>query len=83
MLVLARHGHKRAERGYQYQFTLSGAVFEQAIVSDIPPVMGAQAVSVAVRWASFIEVPAARAQLVRPLKVIQTSQLNSCRFIVE
>jgi len=53
------------------------------MVSDIPPVIGAQAVSVAVRWASSMEVPAARAQLVRPLKVIQTSQLNSWRFIVE
>ena len=73
----------QARRVNQYQFTLSGAVFEQAIVSDMPPVIGAQAVSVAVRCASSMEVPAARAQLVRPWKVIQTSQLNSCRLRVE
>ncbi len=53
------------------------------MVSDMPAVMGAQAVSVAVRWASSREVPEALAQFVLPLKVMQTSQLYPWRSKVE
>jgi len=46
------------------------------ILSVIPPEIVAQAVSVAVRVASFSEVPDAVAQFVRPLYVMQTSHVN-------
>ncbi len=45
------------------------------MLSVIPPEIGAQAVSVAVRCASSAVVPDALAQFVLPLYVMQTSQL--------
>lgn len=53
------------------------------MLSVMPPEIGAQAVSVAVRCASSRVTPEAVAQFVAPLKLMQTSQVNWLSCIVE
>ena len=59
--------------------TLSGGVFGQRVVSEIPAEIGAQASSEAVRRACSRVLAAPILQEVRPWKVIQTSQ-RKARF---